>query len=705
MPPKKKKVVAKDESTKGSRSNSESSTVTDAVMQVDPNLLDSKTKSSTRRSSRKRSMSCDDDEVHQPSSAGASNTAAAEVATVDGPVSEINDAEFETEPVQHVRPKRTMYDSMALDTETEVAEPKSAVVSGVSEVEAPQVDIVESVVTMEPNTTNVSSSGQKKSKSNNNLTEDAILKRMKEKALLAMKEAGFKPTMEKKNDKDKNSSNRNNQRRARDHRRDRSRSRSRDHDYRRRDRSNSRDRDYRRRDRSDSRDREYRRRKYRSRSRSRDRDYRRRDRSNSRDRDYRRRDRSDSRDREYRRYYDRNYRNESDSYGRDRDRRRSRSRSPPSPRGPNSASNIAEANAALVASYTGGPVNLKLVTAANPTMSIQEAIQKMSIINEAVGKGLQPPPLIGTITEISTQRHSQLQYPTAVTRTRDHVQYPNTHVNARIHKQAYIGNIPLGTTTDYLADALSLGLKELGYASNLEQSCCTRVILNAGNSYGFAQFLTNEDANASIWHLNGMTIGDNALRIARPKNWVPPIEFHGQTHYTTENCLLTVKGTGAPVPLPQQGLSGEPPMLPPPPPPAQHTTAQPVHAAISNNIQINSGSNLQAQENIQLLAALKPTRILKLYNMVTADDLKDDKSYEELIEDVGDECAEHGNVDEIIIPRSGANVGSVLVQFTDETSATAALQSWSRKIMGNNRIRGYFYPEDLFEKGIYMIPS
>jgi len=88
--------------------------------------------------------------------------------------------------------------------------------------------------------------------------------------------------------------------------------------------------------------------------------------------------------------------------------------------------------------------------------------------------------------------------------------------------------------------------------------------------------------------------------------------------------------------------------------------------------------------------------------MVAVEDLRDDAEYGDLIEDVGDECANHGNVDKIIIPREGDGVGTVLVQFTDEASASAALIAWKRKIMGDERVNGFFYPEDIFEKGQYM---
>ena len=53
-----------------------------------------------------------------------------------------------------------------------------------------------------------------------------------------------------------------------------------------------------------------------------------------------------------------------------------------------------------MSSYDGGRVTLKLITAANPTMSMQEAIHKMKLINDAVDNNMKPLALVGSISSL-----------------------------------------------------------------------------------------------------------------------------------------------------------------------------------------------------------------------------------------------------------------------------------------------------------------
>ena len=46
-----------------------------------------------------------------------------------------------------------------------------------------------------------------------------------------------------------------------------------------------------------------------------------------------------------------------------------------------------------------------------------------------------------------------------------------------------------------------------------------------------------------------------------------------------------------------------------------------------------------------------PTRVLQMLNMVTAEELVDDLDYEEIMEDVKEECGRYGEVLEVRIPR------------------------------------------------------
>ena len=100
----------------------------------------------------------------------------------------------------------------------------------------------------------------------------------------------------------------------------------------------------------------------------------------------------------------------------------------------------------------------------------------------------------------------------------------------------------------------------------------------------------------------------------------------------------------------------------------------------------------------------KPTCVLKLLNMVIEDDLNDNNNYNDLLEDVDDECSKHGNIVTIDIPRNGDGRNAAFVQFDNINAASECLHAWRRKVMGNVRIKAVFYPQDLFEQKIYILP-
>jgi len=442
---------------------------------------------------------------------------------------------------------------------------------------------------------------------------------------------------------------------------------------------------------------------------------------------------------------------------------------------------LAAERAELVASYTGGAVTLKLVTAANPTMSIQEAIQKMSLINSAVGNGLKPLPLVGnlynTLPQGATVESMAIPQPAPVIRN-----HPPEHVSNRVHREIYIGNVPLGTTEAYLRESLSLALKSLGHASDPTLDCCVLTRITEGKTFAFAQFLSNEDASAAVAFLNGMTVGTEALRIARPKGWVSPTLFDGQTRYNASNALLTAGGIDVrtahstsmqpqqqPMALPLPPLRAAAAAIAPTAPVAvstvlsisgvpahlseleirgmlnpygklqafkcvhianaasktatfEFTNKEEANAAMQALVNTNLGLGLLQVQSIneahaavlltssshpeqfaeQALAALAPTCVIRLLNIVTDEDLKDEHAHEELLEDITDECTIHGTVDKIVIPTTGEGVGAVFVQFSAPEGAAAALKAWSKKIMGKIRIKGTFYPVELFDESVFQ---
>ena len=98
---------------------------------------------------------------------------------------------------------------------------------------------------------------------------------------------------------------------------------------------------------------------------------------------------------------------------------------------------------------------------------------------------------------------------------------------------------------------------------------------------------------------------------------------------------------------------------------------------------------------VSAIAPLGEARILLMLNMVTPDDLVDNTEYEELVEDIRDECQSHGTVEDLRIPRpvkrdksaghqamqeaqrqdEASGVGRVYVKFADSQAANSALNA------------------------------
>ena len=125
-------------------------------------------------------------------------------------------------------------------------------------------------------------------------------------------------------------------------------------------------------------------------------------------------------------------------------------------------------------------------------------------------------------------------------------------------------------------------------------------------------------------------------------------------------------------------------------------------------------------------AVLDRSTVLRLVNMTTKEDLTDDKLYEvrqlhftffytcdfylshmsqELMEDVSEECNEHGTVRSIVIPRPSfarddlsSGVGSIFVQFTSEEGCARALNVVHGRSFNGQKVQATFYSASLFEE-------
>lgn len=99
-----------------------------------------------------------------------------------------------------------------------------------------------------------------------------------------------------------------------------------------------------------------------------------------------------------------------------------------------------------------------------------------------------------------------------------------------------------------------------------------------------------------------------------------------------------------------------------------------------------------------------PTEVLCLMNMVQKDELFDDEEYEEIYEDVRDECSKYGNVVSVEIPRptpefEPPGCGKIFVEFSSASESKVAHQALTgRKFSNRVVVVSYFEPEKYHRK-------
>lgn len=97
------------------------------------------------------------------------------------------------------------------------------------------------------------------------------------------------------------------------------------------------------------------------------------------------------------------------------------------------------------------------------------------------------------------------------------------------------------------------------------------------------------------------------------------------------------------------------------------------------------------------------TRVLVLMNMLSIDDLKDDDEYEEIVEDIRDECVKYGEVLSVEVPRpvgdgdQAPGVGKVYVEFEKESGAEATQSALSGRKFDNRVVVTSFLSEEKYK--------
>lgn len=127
----------------------------------------------------------------------------------------------------------------------------------------------------------------------------------------------------------------------------------------------------------------------------------------------------------------------------------------------------------------------------------------------------------------------------------------------------------------------------------------------------------------------------------------------------------------------------------------------------AKNNQIAMGGAFQLQTPVQIqvpglnltAGAGPPTEVLCLMNMVVPEELRDEDEYEDILEDIKEECNKYGVVRSVEIPRpiEGVDVpgcGKVFVEFNSVIDCQKAQQNLAgRKFANRVVVTSYFEPD------------
>lgn len=101
-----------------------------------------------------------------------------------------------------------------------------------------------------------------------------------------------------------------------------------------------------------------------------------------------------------------------------------------------------------------------------------------------------------------------------------------------------------------------------------------------------------------------------------------------------------------------------------------------------------------------------PSRVVKLKNLVSVAELFDNGYYEEVYEDIHEQCKNYGRIVTVEIPRPIINgpqvpgLGFVYVQYESVEHAMIAARSLNGLTFAGKKVEAVYYPEDPFKKRI-----
>ncbi|KAE8323578.1 hypothetical protein BDV39DRAFT_195792 [Aspergillus sergii] len=328
--------------------------------------------------------------------------------------------------------------------------------------------------------------------------------------------------------------------------------------------------------------------------------------------------------------------------------------------------------------------------------------------------------------------------------------------NSRQAKRLFVSNLPASATGENLLSFFNLQLNGLNVIHSVDP--CISAQVSDDHSFALLEFKTPNDATVAL-AFDGITMDENeaagngaangapqGLEVRRPKDYIVPsgneqeyqegvllnevpdspnkICVSNIPHYIPEEpvtMLLKSFGELKSFVLVKDGSTEESRGI------AFCEYADPNATSIAveglngmelgdrhlkvvrASIGITQAAGLDMGVNAMSMFAkttsqdLETSRVLQLLNMVTPEELMDSDDYDEICDDVREECAKYGQVVELKIPRpSGGSrqspgVGKIFVKFDSVESTTNALKALAGRKFSDRTVVTTYFSEENFD--------
>ncbi|XP_031174068.1 serine/threonine-protein kinase Kist isoform X1 [Sander lucioperca] len=96
---------------------------------------------------------------------------------------------------------------------------------------------------------------------------------------------------------------------------------------------------------------------------------------------------------------------------------------------------------------------------------------------------------------------------------------------------------------------------------------------------------------------------------------------------------------------------------------------------------------------------LLPTPVLRLLNLIDDSHLHNEEEYEEILEDMKEECQKYGSVVSLLIPKENPGKGQVFVEYANSSDSKEAQRLLTGRTFDGKFVVATFYPLSAYKRG------